>query len=481
MMIELLKKLLPNLIEGPVWRVIVHIAILVLIPTILFSLLVVYLLVYQTNIYSQESDILTRLTPLAAVIIVLAVVIPYNYGMVRLVRELTRERAEAEELRVAAEKASEARSRFVAYVSHEIRNPLNGITGIVGAVDPASLDPENAQRLALVKEGVQDLHLVLADLLELSKIEKNAVTLRPTRASLRHLMEAAAEFWRERAMSKGLALELSISQNFPDWVKLDEHRFRQVLNNLVSNAIKYTIEGGVTISADCNGDVKGDIAAIHVSDTGRGIPETEQERIFLPYAQIIEESDSENRSVSTGLGLPISRELARLMGGDVMLAESSPEGSKFSFRFRFEKTRSRESAKRDGKARTTRRNGAIGKGKRALVADDGRANCIVARENLTKLGFDVGMVFSGRECLDHILDGKADYDLLLLDDNLGDMNSEDVLAGLEDRFSGKIVSYTGDNDRAEEIQRQYERISGFVSKPIIGADMSREIERVFAG
>jgi PAS domain S-box-containing protein len=248
-------------------------------------------------------------------------------GVLAVVRDVTEEREREASLRQAMERAQaavEARSRFLANISHEIRTPINGIMGMTDLVLDSALSPQQRERLQHARDSADALLVIVNDLLDLSKIDAGAVELEHADFDLHALLVAASHVVAPRAGSKSLHFRLEIDPAVPERIHGDALRLRQVLTNLLSNAVKFTEQGGVWLRARCAAP---DALHIEVEDTGPGVPAHEQERIFEPFAQA--DDSSTRRHGGTGLGLSISRELAALMGGRIVLQSRLGAGSRF--------------------------------------------------------------------------------------------------------------------------------------------------------
>ncbi|MEX2474661.1 transporter substrate-binding domain-containing protein [Marinobacter sp.] len=247
--------------------------------------------------------------------------------------ELRAAKLEAERLAREAEAASLAKSEFLANMSHEIRTPMNAVIGYSDLLSNSVKDPQHRNYLDAIRAGSRSLLMLINDILDLSRIEAGKMRLDYTAVSVRRLLSDVRHIFDLRAREQGITLEVSVDSKMPAAMMLDETRLRQVLFNLVGNAIKFTHEGGVTVRATAtpaNGSPTsgGEQRKLYrlvvtVRDTGIGIQPDQLERIFDAFEQ--QEGQSSRRYGGTGLGLAISRKLARMMGGELTV-ESEPEG-----------------------------------------------------------------------------------------------------------------------------------------------------------
>ncbi len=445
--------------------------IIISIPFVNF---IIWILLYIFNVQRDDFSIFLIIGPVTTTISVVVIIIPFLVVWSRLFRQLEYEASRASKAQNEAERLLAQRTEFVAYVSHEIRNPLNGIIGIAEGLDSSKLDPNTQKNIGIIRSSAHDLMYILNDILDMSKIDQGQVELNPSEVSLHDLLTQIYNFWKARAENSGLKFEIYFCDTFPDYVNIDAQRFRQVVNNLVSNAIKYSEKGTILISAEC--DPPNRRAEIIVQDTGIGVPPAMQKQIFHPYKQVGTNGQKDQPSkIGTGLGLPIARRLARLMGGDVKLVESSRAGSKFKFSFAVEPLPTPNKAK----IQSARLEDALHK-KTALIADDSMASAIVAREHLNKLGLQSTLLRSGQDAI-HKLQNQQ-FDIILLDDDLGDMRGSQVLEKSKTptapNANSIFIAYTG---RVEQASRQdFSRagFNGYIPKPALLDDVKDELARI---
>ncbi len=236
---------------------------------------------------------------------------------------------EAAGARDRAEAASEAKSRFLTTMSHEIRTPISGILGMADLLREASLDPENASYVEAIRSSGSALIALIDEILDLAKIEAGRFDLVIERVDLRRLTEGVVELLAPRAQSKGIEIAASFSAAAPRFVRADGLRLRQVLTNLAGNAVKFTDKGGVCVTVERG---ENGAAQFSVVDTGPGVPPERRAAIFDSFEQ--GDGSHARRFEGAGLGLAISRELVRLMGGELTLADNPGGGSIFAFPLR---------------------------------------------------------------------------------------------------------------------------------------------------
>ncbi|TIX51119.1 PAS domain S-box protein [Alteraurantiacibacter aquimixticola] len=403
--------------------------------------------------------------------------------IVASIRDVTdRKKLELEltEARRRAEDAADAKSSFLANFSHEIRTPMNGVIGLTELLMDRELDPVARNYAQLIADSGDTMMKLLNDILDLAKIESGRLQLVDRNLDLREMLEGALKVMTAVAAQKHLTLALEMDDDVPRRIMGDDLRLRQILSNLVGNAVKFTNEGGVRVSAH----VAGENLVIAVADTGIGIAEEAQAGVFDEFVQV--RNSERSIAVGTGLGLPIARRLAEAMEGTLELESEEGVGTTFTLSLPCRAAEEEAAPEEDAAPEnsTVREQPAL----RVLVAEDNQTNCIIIDGMLKRLGHDAVLVNDGRAAVDEALSAdRSDkpYDIVLMDVFMPELDGLD--ATREIRASGlcgerlPIVAITA-NAYQEDVQRCLEAgMQAHLSKPVRLADLQKAMEKVSSG
>lgn len=315
-------------------------------------------------------------------------------GLEGLVEDRTQELKTAKE---AAEMANISKSTFLSSMSHELRTPLNAILGFAQIMErDVQLTSTQHRHLNVIMQSGEHLLELINDVLEMSKIEAGHITVNLEHIDLYRVLNGLSDMLTLRAENKGLQLRVHRAEHVPQYIVADERKLRQVLLNLMGNAIKFTQHGHITLHVACTScDDHWVLLDFAVSDTGLGIAPTEIERLFAPFVQT---ESGRKVQEGTGLGLPISQQFVRLMGGEIKVNSQVGVGSTFSFQLKLE----RSSANDVNDLRDTRRVIGLKAGQppyRILIVEDRWANRILLHDLLEPLGFQLRTAINGKDAL----------------------------------------------------------------------------------
>jgi signal transduction histidine kinase/ActR/RegA family two-component response regulator len=366
---------------------------------------------------------------------------------------------EVEKLKARAEAANSAKSEFLANMSHEIRTPMNGILGMTELAMQADSVAEQRECLSTIRSSGDALLSILNDLLDLSKIEAGKFEIQEAPFSLRELLSESGKVFAFRMREKGLRFEAAVDDVLPDLLVGDAWRLRQILLNLLGNAVKFTAEGSIVLSARCEQT----FLRLAVTDTGIGIPQEKQGQIFEAFRQA--DTHIARNYGGTGLGLSICLKLVSLMGGKIELTSEPGQGSTFSVVLPL-----KVAPEQGGRvAETDLASAASIPSLNILLAEDNLVNQKVAARLLEKQGHRVTVAGNGRvavECFQ-----KGPFDLVLMDVQMPEMDGLEAtraIRKIEATGEGRIpiIAMTAQTMKGDRDNCFAAGMDGFVSKPI---------------
>ncbi|WP_281648752.1 PAS domain S-box protein [Parendozoicomonas sp. Alg238-R29] len=391
-----------------------------------------------------------------------------------VIRDISERKNTERDLRLARDKAraaDHAKSQFLSNMSHELRTPLNGILGHVQLLlRTEKLEPRQRESLETVEDCGQHLLLLINDVLDLTKIETTGTQVQFQPVRLRPVLEKVCRILRPRADRKNLQLVLSVDEHLPSVILIDATKLRQVLINLLGNAIKFTEQGQVQLRVVQDGER---IVYI-VSDTGIGIEAEQQEKIFAPFHQV----DFQGHPGGTGLGLAISQKLVSAQGGALKVASSIGCGSRFYFSLPLRRAVLNE----DVEASAASLDACSlhlpeGESAKVLVVDDSRINREMLVRLLDDAGFETLEAVNGLDALNSIQANQPE--LVLMDIRMPVMNGSDAVRQL--RRNGNpvpVIAVTASVDPIQQQRFESTGFNGYVGKPFRIDDLFLQIERV---
>ncbi len=394
------------------------------------------------------------------------------HGFNAMLDQIERGHLKLREARDSAEEASRAKSMFLATMSHEIRNPMNGVIGMADLLAFTRLDDKQQHLLRHIRISADSLMRVINDILDFSKLEAARMDVDAVWCSPREIIEDIAAFFQFQAAEKGLMIRCHIADDLPPLAKIDPIRLRQVLGNLIANAIKFTNSGEIVLSVDQRCLASGDdtpLSLFHFSvrDSGIGIDPGVLPRLFTPFTQA--DSSYARRFGGTGLGLAICQQLVDLMGGEIGVESRPGEGSNFWFSISASVQRTvAPPANTPSHPLDTRGSALQLAGLRVLVADDDALSQVLATAHLAQFHCEVTTASNGAEVLERLERGA--FDVILMDGQMPLVDGYETTRRIrEQERSGlrpqriAIVAVTG-NVAERELARE-SGMDDFLAKP----------------
>lgn len=415
-------------------------------------------------------------------------------GLVGIDRDITRRKRSEEELRqarLAADAANRAKSDFLANMSHEIRTPLNAVIGITDLLLDGDLGQVHRDYLEIIRDSGESLMVVINDILDFSKIEAGRLELESKVFNLPEVVRSPTKALALRAHDKHLELTCEIDPRVPIWVRGDSVRLRQVLTNLIGNAIKFTASGEVRVSVQVVGEsLESADLQFHVRDTGIGIPADKQEQIFKAFVQA--DTSMTRRFGGTGLGLAICTRLVQAMGGQLQVRSHVGEGSEFYFQLHLPKASAADDShhatpvykpidRQPSMDKQPESSVGVKRPLRILLAEDSHMNQVLAIGILEREGHIVTVANDGREAVDAFQ--AQSFDLILMDVQMPELDGLQATTAIREieAGSGRHIpilamtahALTGDRERCLAAG-----MDGYLSKPIRLTDLVQAVQNL---
>ena len=391
---------------------------------------------------------------------------------------------ELKEAKEKAEAANRAKSLFLAQMNHELRTPLSAILGFSKIIEMDKQPDVKHQKYAKsIHDAGSHLLNIIEDILDISKIEAGKMELVPTYFNFPYFLKNLAEMLELRAKEKEIYLKCELDSNLPEIVEADENKLRQVLINLIGNAIKFTKKGRVTLRVTSLGNTSclmsaksGEVRLVkfEIEDTGIGMASEELDKIFIPFEQV---GDKHNKARGTGLGLAISQQIIALMGSQIEVSSKLGEGSTFSMELYLKEEANVPMPQEDFILKKAEKNSSEKRPLRILIAEDYRVSQTIAKHLFKRLGYEAETVADGEEVLEALR--RQPYDLILMDTHMKDMGGIEttrrILAEWGENSRPRIIG-TSANTMPEHRQECLEAgMDDFIGKPFELEDFARVV------
>jgi signal transduction histidine kinase/HPt (histidine-containing phosphotransfer) domain-containing protein/ActR/RegA family two-component response regulator len=379
----------------------------------------------------------------------------------------------------AALESARIKSEFLANMSHEIRTPMNGIMGVTRLALGMAMEPKLRRYVEVIDTSARGLLTILNDILDFSKMEAGKYEIRPREFAPRALIAESLSLFAQRAQEKGLALGHQVAEEIPADLVGDPDRIKQILVNLIGNAVKFTDIGEVRVEAKLSGSRERQFFEVVIIDTGCGIAPEAQSELFQAFTQV--DGSHARKHGGTGLGLAIAKRLAELMAGDIWLESEVGKGSRFGFKVEVLRAKPRGvisvPSGQDGSSDLRR---APRTGRPLLVVDDNEINRFVAVEHLNKMGYRVVTVASGEEAVDAVSSGQ--YAAVLMDCQMPGMDGYTAAREIRRLEEGTethipiiaVTAHALDGERAHVLSSG---MDDYIAKPVTPVILERTLER----
>lgn len=395
--------------------------------------------------------------------------------LIKKSEELQQSQVELRSSKEEAEAATFAKSNFLANMSHEIRTPLNGIIGASQLLSRSALTPEQHELLQTLQSSGHILINIISDILDISKIEADKLTITPVATNIRHCVKTIIDISQPGItnLRKPINLSYHVDDNVSQFVKVDEGRLQQILVNLIGNAIKFTDEGAVTVTVK-GAEIKDGIQDIsfHVKDDGIGISQESLTQLFKPFTQV--NTTALRKYGGTGLGLSICKKLVELMGGKIWAISKEAKGSVFIFNLPLQITSGDLPAETKTDNKETFRYRPL----KILLAEDNKMNQLIASKIFKKVGYSIDIAENGVEAI--LMSDKQHYDLIFMDVQMPEMDGLQATRTIikkQGKNAPPIIAMTANVLSEDENECATAGMKDFVSKPFTFERLENVIQK----